>query len=89
MTLRLIRAQVLVGGSGYFMQQNMGRIHTPALIVWGDSDQILHPSAAKVLHEGIADSKLVMLPGRGHVLGMECPAKIASLVLGHVAAHSS
>jgi pimeloyl-ACP methyl ester carboxylesterase len=43
----------------------LGRVTKPTLVMVGEHDRSTTPRAARVLHEGIRDSKLVVLPGAG------------------------
>ncbi|MDZ7587819.1 MAG: alpha/beta hydrolase [Parasphingorhabdus sp.] len=50
--------------------QNPGRldeIRLPTLIIWGRHDRLIDVSCATVLHEGIANSELLILEDAGHV----------------------
>ena len=49
----------------------------PALIVWGDHDQFVHPAGAEILHRLLPNSQVVMMPNIGHIPMMEAPAKTA------------
>lgn len=42
------------------------RIKAPTLLVWGDEDQSTPPEMGHRYHQLISNSKLVILPGRGH-----------------------
>ncbi len=55
------------------------RVTAPALILWGDSDRLLHPSGAKVFAAGLADSETVILEACGHSPMIERPAETASI----------
>ncbi|HEY6340713.1 MAG TPA: alpha/beta fold hydrolase [Bryobacteraceae bacterium] len=44
------------------------QIKAPTLIVHGETDQLIPPQNAYILHERIAGSRLVMLPHAGHML---------------------
>jgi pimeloyl-ACP methyl ester carboxylesterase len=46
---------------------------TPALIVWGAQDRVLHPGAADVLHKAMPNSKVIIMPGVGHMPMLERP----------------
>jgi len=48
-------------------------IKVPTLIVVGEGDQITPPDAAREMHEGIAGSKLVVIPRAGHLALLENP----------------
>ena len=41
-------------------------IDTPALIVWGDEDQVLHPAGAAALQSLLPDSEVQMMANIGH-----------------------
>jgi pimeloyl-ACP methyl ester carboxylesterase len=53
-------------------------IKVPTLIIVGDSDQITVPDAAKEMHAGIADSKLVIVEKAGHLALLEQPMAVAA-----------
>ncbi|MEM6817758.1 MAG: alpha/beta fold hydrolase [Pseudomonadota bacterium] len=53
-------------------------IVAPTLVVWGESDQILHVSCADVYVAGITNSRLLVLPDVGHIPMYEAPATTAS-----------
>lgn len=46
---------------------------TPALIVWGEEDRLLHYSGAKVLDALMPNAEVVILPGIGHLPMLEDP----------------
>src|SRR3546814_13187097 len=49
------------------MAARVGEIAVPTLILFGDEDRVINPSAAKTFNERIAGSEVVMLPGIGHL----------------------
>jgi pimeloyl-ACP methyl ester carboxylesterase len=55
-------------------------IKVPTLIVVGDTDQITVPDAAREMHTGIADSKLVVIEKAGHLALLEQPLPVASAI---------
>lgn len=57
----------------------LAEITSPTLIIWGDEDNLLHPSMADVYHKGIKGSELVTLPNIGHLPFMETPSDTAKL----------
>lgn len=63
------------------MEPIMGDIQAPTLVLWGDTDRVLHPSGAQVLHEGIPDSELVIMKDCGHAPMLERPEETASHIL--------
>jgi pimeloyl-ACP methyl ester carboxylesterase len=51
-------------------------IKVPTLIVVGEGDQITPPDAAREMHEGIAGSRLVVVPRGGHLALLENPEPV-------------
>ena len=49
-------------------------IQVPTLIIVGEEDALTPPKEARLLHEGIAGSQLVILEQAGHVSNLERPA---------------
>lgn len=52
-------------------------IDTPALIVWGNEDQVLHPAGAAALQLLLPQSERRMMPGIGHLPMLEAPRRTA------------
>ena len=52
-------------------------ITQPALIVWGDSDRILHPSGGRVLAELMPNAQLDVMTNTGHLPMLEAPRRTA------------
>ena len=50
---------------------------TPALIVWGEKDFIIHPETAKILNRMMPHSRVVLMPKTGHLPMFENPRKSA------------
>ena len=55
------------------MAARVGEIKAPTLILFGDKDRLINPSAAKTFNERIAGSEVVLLPGIGHLPMEEAP----------------
>jgi len=60
---------------------NMTSVRCPTLVVWGDSDELVHPYGAQILGKGIANSKVVIVPDCGHSVTVEKPEVLASHIL--------
>ena len=58
----------------------LGNITAKTLVIHGDADAILDPSAAVELARLIPDARLELLPGMGHLLLAEAPKALHSLV---------
>lgn len=52
-------------------------LRTPALIVWGAQDRVLHPGSAGILNMLLTRSEVVLMPGVGHLPMFEQPEKSA------------
>jgi pimeloyl-ACP methyl ester carboxylesterase len=46
-------------------------VHKPTLVIVGEHDRTTTPRAARVLHEGIENSELVLVPDAGHMSFVE------------------
>ena len=57
------------------------RIRVSTLLVWGDSDAAVLPSSAAHVQRAIRGSRLVMMPGVGHLPYEEAPAEFNRLLL--------
>jgi pimeloyl-ACP methyl ester carboxylesterase len=49
------------------------QVRVPTLVMCGEEDPLTPPSEARKLHQGIAGSRLDVLPRAGHLLNMEDP----------------
>jgi len=59
-------------------------IRAPTLVLAGAHDPAL--AAVRVTHERIAGSRLVLLPGAGHLSNLDAPDAFEAVVLGFLAA---
>ncbi len=64
------------------------RIETPALIVWGTEDKILHPDGATTLNRLFPNSKVKLMLGIGHLPMLESPKATAMDYLAFRQSHS-
>jgi pimeloyl-ACP methyl ester carboxylesterase len=76
----LVGAYLLPGERS--MWRLAARITAPTLLVWGDRDRLVHVSNAPRTARTIAGSRLLVLPGVGHVAQLEAPETTARAVLG-------
>ncbi len=56
---------------------NVNRITLPTLILCGDADRMTPLKFSQYLHEQIASSQLIVVPGAGHMVMLEQPAAVA------------
>jgi pimeloyl-ACP methyl ester carboxylesterase len=64
--------------------EELNKIETPTLIIWGDKDAVIPRSEQETLQELIAGSRLVVYPGAGHALYWEEPAHFASDIVAFI-----
>ncbi len=57
-------------------------IRTPALIICGEDDRMTPPAASRFLHEQIVGSRLELIDNAGHMVMLEKPETVASMVAG-------
>jgi pimeloyl-ACP methyl ester carboxylesterase len=62
----------------------LGGVRAPALIVWGDDDRIVPPSAGRLYAEKLPNARLEIVRAAGHCVDMEQPDALARLVTGFV-----
>jgi proline iminopeptidase len=62
-----------VGYGDFDFVPYLHHVRRPTLVVVGEHDQVTTPRAARVLHQGIADSELEIVPDVGHMSYVEAP----------------
>ena len=65
------RAILRAGFAEHDLRDMLARIAVPTLLLYGDKDVRSPLSVAEEMHAGIPGSKLVALPGVGHMVNME------------------
>lgn len=69
----------LRGGSPWAVA---ARVRVPALVVWGERDRMIAARLGERTAAAIPGSRLVVLPGVGHVAQIEAPEDVARAVAG-------
>ncbi|TWI68897.1 pimeloyl-ACP methyl ester carboxylesterase [Desulfobotulus alkaliphilus] len=59
------------------VREKIEELNTPALIVWGREDRVLHPGNAEILHGLLPLSSLILMEGIGHLPMLEAPEQSA------------
>jgi pimeloyl-ACP methyl ester carboxylesterase len=84
--LREVDPQVLLGDflacDAFDRRADVVRIALPTLILCGDADRMTPVKYSQFLHEQIAGSQLVLVPGGGHMVVLEQPGAVARAVAG-------
>jgi proline-specific peptidase len=60
-----------LGYGDFDYRPKLGRVGKPTLVVVGEHDRTTTPRAARILHEGIVGSELVVIPDAGHLSFVE------------------
>jgi pimeloyl-ACP methyl ester carboxylesterase len=63
----------------------LGAVHAPALVVWGDDDRVVPPSAGKAYAKALPNARLEIVKASGHCVDMEQPEALAKLVTDFIA----
>jgi proline iminopeptidase len=71
-----------VGYGDFDFTPDLGRVRMPTLLVVGEQDRTTTTRAARVLHEGIGGSELVVIPGVGHMSLVEAQGEYLDAVRG-------
>ena len=67
----------------------LGQISVPALVLWGDSDQIADPGYGRAYAAAIPGARFHLLPATGHVPQIETPAQLLSAIWDFASAHAA
>lgn len=62
------------------LEPRLGQIEVPTHIVWGENDAWLPADRARRLHEAITHSTLELIPQAGHLIQLDAPATLATIL---------
>ncbi len=68
----------------YALEDKLSLITAPTLILWGDTDRLVHITCAKILERGIKKSTTAFLKDCGHIPMIERPGETADLYLNFI-----
>ncbi len=60
------------------LDDRLGEITAPTLIMWGEQDRLVHPSTAHVWADGIPGARIIRYPDAGHMPMLEMPRRSAT-----------
>jgi triacylglycerol lipase len=66
-----------IGEESPTLEASLPSLRAPTLIVWGEQDRILSPSAAAIMGQLIPRSQVIVMPNVGHLPMLECPRAAA------------
>lgn len=64
---------------GPWLERWAHRINVPTLIVWGDKDRLIPPGHAEAWAKLIPESRVLMVPGAGHLVPDEKPDSVEAI----------
>ncbi|MCE1229908.1 MAG: alpha/beta hydrolase [Firmicutes bacterium] len=70
------------------VRADLGRIQLPTCIVAAELDLLKPRRYDEIMHQAIPNSELHMIPGAGHVVVIEKPAEVNTIILGFLAKHA-
>jgi abhydrolase domain-containing protein 6 len=59
-------------------EESLSKIKSPTLIIWGDSDKVIHISSVDVFKKYLVNSKVVIMKDCGHSPQIERPEEVAT-----------
>ena len=59
------------------LETSVAGLAVRSLVVWGDDDRVLHPSALNILRPLLADAEFILMRHMGHIPMIERPAETA------------
>ena len=63
----------------FTLESKLNKITAPTLILWGDTDKVVHISSAPIFEKNIKNSKSAVIKECGHVPMIEKPAETAAV----------
>ena len=67
----VLRHFARIGYGSFDYRPKLGEVDKPVLVIVGEHDHTTTPRAARVLHEGIPNSELLVIPDAGHMSFVE------------------
>lgn len=67
------------------LEDKLGDITAPVLLIWGRQDQILHVSAAPIWQKGLKSCQTLIWDDLGHIPAVEDPARTANAISTFIA----
>ena len=66
------------------IENELGKIHTPTLIIWGVQDELIPLEAGHKINSLISNSQLVTFEGCGHVPQEEVPERVVDEIVAFI-----
>jgi pimeloyl-ACP methyl ester carboxylesterase len=68
----------------WYFENELDKINTPTLIMWGEYDEVFDLSSAYLLNKGIKNSKIKIIDNSGHIPMNETPNPTSETVLDFI-----
>jgi pimeloyl-ACP methyl ester carboxylesterase len=81
----VLRHFARIGYGDFDYRPRLQNVRRPTLVIVGEHDRTTTPRAARVLHEGIEGSELVLVPGAGHMSFVEAQERYLEAVRAFLA----
>ena len=75
--------------TGAGLAERLGKVTTPTLVVWGDSDHIADADYGRAYAEAIPGARFQLLPNTGHLPQIETPGQLLDAVWTFVESHAT
>jgi pimeloyl-ACP methyl ester carboxylesterase len=85
----VLRHFARIGYGDFDYRPRLQNVRRPTLVIVGEHDRTTSARAARVLHEGIEGSELVVVPNAGHMSFVEDPERYLDAVRGFLRAASA
>jgi pimeloyl-ACP methyl ester carboxylesterase len=59
-------------------------VRTPALVIWGSADRVVPVVCAQQYGRALPNARVEIINGAGHLVELEEPARVATLIAGHI-----
>jgi pimeloyl-ACP methyl ester carboxylesterase len=70
--------RLLIPGYSNAVSTDLKVMNKPTLIIWGENDKQVPLKYAQRLHHEIPESRLVIIPGAGHIVSFDAPDQVVS-----------
>jgi len=83
------RITAQLNGDRFALEGKLSRISARTLILWGDTDRLIHIACLKIFEQGIQNSTTAILKDCGHIPMVERPGETAELYMKFLKGASS
>ncbi|MDQ6651540.1 MAG: alpha/beta hydrolase, partial [Acidobacteriota bacterium] len=85
---QLAALRVRAQAAQFPIEQDLGKINAPILIIWGAQDELIPLAVGRKMNSLIKDSKLVIIENCGHVPQEEMPERVSEEITKFIRAFS-